>query len=755
MQSNAWHIDGLEASAPETGTAWVYTNPAMIEEIQVLGIGAGAEFGNMLGAAFNVVTKSGTNELKGTFNAYYQGDALTDSDIGFTESEFSEFEREQFWDVSATIGGPIVKDKVWFIGGYEYWRDEGTQPGRDPALTLPWKLDIYDLKISSHITPRNLLELKLNYQDWAYPTQYPRTDPSAQSDGEKGTNQMWGVNFQSVFTDRTFMEVRASGWNTDDDYLSATGSTEPAFIDYSPADGGTPTYHGGLLYPWVYETGTTQFDVTVSHFTEEFLKGDHDFKFGVRYGEGFSDAKTSLTGLYYYRYVYEYDYYGTIYPYEYFYKVDYNPYYYGADQTAFSVFVDDSWRLNDRTTLNLGLRFDRHDAEYPAYPRLDPGGVPTDEIIPGEPAFVWNNWSPRLGIAYNAGANYKTVIRGSVGIYYDGNVSGNWDSPPPDYPDWFYSISSSPTGPWEPLYVWNLGDNLIDPDLKAPQTTQYALGFERQFKQVYSYGLSVVYKDTKDLVGFEHMGDGVYEEVPWVDPLTGQQFTLWNEIEAGTVQKGNRPGVTAGGTFDEYNQKYWGVMLTFNRRFTDWWSLRASYTLSESTGLIPDLLDDTQFNPPYGNRDGADPNNFINGADQNLQGDRRHMFRVQANFELPWNMHASTAVNLQDGRPYSQQAVVRGLLNQGSVRFITVPASDSQRYPFQSLIDFSFGKRWNIAGNGILTTDIQIFNLLNDDAYDEFNGGGSEALVPDANGRLTPSWWVLPRRIMLRLGVEY
>ncbi|MGB3562383.1 MAG: hypothetical protein WBC09_04915, partial [Thermoanaerobaculia bacterium] len=169
----------------------------------------------------------------------------------------------------------------------------------------------------------------------------------------------------------------------------------------------------------------------------------------------------------------------------------------------------------------------------------------------------------------------------------------------------------------------------------------------------------------------------------------------------------------------------------------------------------PDLLDDTQFNPPYGNRDGDDPNNFINGADQNLQGDRRHMFRVQANFELPWNMHASTSINLQDGRPYSQQAVVRGVLNQGSVRFITVPASDSQRYPFQSLIDFSIGKRWNIGGDGILKTDIQIFNLLNNAAYDEFNGGGSEALVPDANGILTPSWWVLPRRIMLRLGVEY
>ena len=97
MQSNAWHVDGLEASAPETGTAWVYTNPAMIEEIQVLGVGARAESGNMLGAAFNVVTKSGTNKFKGTFDAYYQGDALTDSHSPRwnTEDRYSDLQSAQ------------------------------------------------------------------------------------------------------------------------------------------------------------------------------------------------------------------------------------------------------------------------------------------------------------------------------------------------------------------------------------------------------------------------------------------------------------------------------------------------------------------------------------------------------------------------------------------------------------------------------------------------------------------------------------
>jgi hypothetical protein len=192
------------------------------------------------------------------------------------------------------------------------------------------------------------------------------------------------------------------------------------------------------------------------------------------------------------------------------------------------------------------------------------------------------------------------------------------------------------------------------------------------------------------------------------------------------------------------------VLLTFNRRFTDWWGLRANYTYSKSNGLIPVMLSQRQFNPPYGFvADGSDPNNFINAEDQRLQGDRPHMFRVQANFELPWNMHANTNINLQSGRPYSRQIRVFDL-GQGNSTVIMEPASDSQRHPFQSLVDFSFGKRFNLPGNGVFKATIQFFNLFNNDATDWF-----DTLEIQEGDVFVPNYWVLPRRIMLRLGVEY
>ena len=63
--SNSWNVDGVDVTAPETGKAWWYINPDTIEEIQVLGVGAPAEYGNHTGAVLNVVTKKGGNDFHG------------------------------------------------------------------------------------------------------------------------------------------------------------------------------------------------------------------------------------------------------------------------------------------------------------------------------------------------------------------------------------------------------------------------------------------------------------------------------------------------------------------------------------------------------------------------------------------------------------------------------------------------------------------------------------------------------------------
>ena len=754
QQSNAWFSDGIETSAPETGSVWVGANPDMVQEIQVMGVGAPAEFGNMLGAAFNVVTKSGTNQFKGGANLFWYSDSLVDSDINFTESEFSEYvQTDDFVDMTATIGGPIKQDRAWFFAGFEYWRDGYARPGQNPEFIPEDYSDRYDLKLSLRINDKNLLEFKGAYNDWGSPGSATEFVSPSASAGEVGDDAVWGINWQSIFSDRTFMEVRYSGWKSNDDWLSATGSTEAAFLDYSPPDGGPTTYSGGVYWPWTYETSTDQASVVVSHFADEFLKGDHDFKFGIQINQG--DAKTlispSATGTYYYRYTYNYDYYGTIYPYDYYYKVDGAPYYYGNEQEAWGVFVDDSWAVGNRLTLNLGLRYDNVKGNVPSYPRLNPDGSPSGETIPGVDTVDWQNWSPRFGFAYNAGAQRKMVVRGSAGVYYNGNVGGNWNNPPPFPPTLTAYWAYSPDGPWDQeAWTWDAGATSVDPNLKAPKTLQYSLGFEQEFGQAYSFGAMVVYKDTTNNVGWRILDDGVYEELDFTDPYNGREYVLWDVVDDQfpTAIKGNGPGVTSAGVKDDYWAKYKGLVLTFNRRFTDWWGLQASYTYSESTGLNPRPWAQSQNNPMYGNKRGSNPNQYFNVDGADLVGDRPNMFRVLANFSLPWNMHANTVINLQDGRPYYRLISAPYSVNRSvQDRFV---ADNSLRHDFQYLVDFSIGKNFNIPGNGRLKLDLRFFNLLNNTATDYF-----EDILLSYPDDFRPNWWIKPRRLQLHVGLEW
>jgi len=518
VQSNNWFIDGIETTAPETGapetgTAWIYVNPDAVAELQVISIGAPAEYGNMMGGTLNVVTKSGSNQFKGGLNIYFFDDSLVDSKIN-ADSQYPEYVQKEFYDVTATLGGPIVKDRLWFFGSYEYWRDGHASPGSNPDETPVWYADRYDIKLSARITDSHMIDAKYYVDDWGYP--WPASEYYEQSAlaGEVGDNYAYGLNYTGVFTDRTFVEARYSGWSSNDDNLSQTGSTEPAFFDLTPDDGGPVRYYGGVYYPWMYDTSLDQVSVSVSHFADDFIKGSHDFKFGVQASQGIAETRVagSFTGSYYYRYAYWYDYYetGTDYFYENFYKVTGLPYWYGNDQQSWSAFIDDSWTITNRLTLNLGVRFDNHTGVYPSFPRLGFDWQPSGETIPGvDPLFEWNNWSPRLGFAYAVGQDQTAVIRGSFGVYYDGNVGGNWNYPPVQHPGLTGYISDSLDGPWEEIWTWQAGEISVDPNLKAPRTLQYALSYEHAIGNKYSFEVTGIYKDTIDLIGWKIMDDGV------------------------------------------------------------------------------------------------------------------------------------------------------------------------------------------------------------------------------------------------------
>src|SRR5262249_36796201 len=155
------------------------------------------------------------------------------------------------------------------------------------------------------------------------------------------------------------------------------------------------------------------------------------------YSQGSADNiyAYGANGLYTYTYG---DYYPTLY------GVGWGPLHYGAITKDLGTFLDDTVTVHDHLTLNLGVRFDHDTGSIPDFDRLE-AGTPsltqagnfksTGEKIPGIKNLIrWNLVSPRLGFVWQTRNDGRAAFRGSFGIYYDHDVSGNWDTPPPDVP---------------------------------------------------------------------------------------------------------------------------------------------------------------------------------------------------------------------------------------------------------------------------------------------------------------------------------
>ncbi len=749
--SNSWNIDGLDTTSSDTGNAWWYINPDTIAEVQVLGIGAPAEYGNMSGGAFNVVTKSGTNQHKGSLSWYHQADSLTTENATIGGRPFN---RDEFDDITVTYGGPLQRDKVWLFAAVQRARDAYSEPGVDPNFPTAFPSDRYDLKLNASFNDSNLLEAKYHYEDydWVYGDAFSTPDATG---NQFGTNPAWGIQYQSVLSPETFLEVRYAGYEGDDDLLSRTGSTADPFIDYSPPDGGPTRYSEGYYFPYLFDLSRNQVDVKLSHHADDLLAGDHDFKFGISYGQGDGDTITGggVNGVYFYRYEYSYEYYGTVYSYPYYYRVTSRPYHYGAETEVVSAFVDDSWQVNSKLTVNVGLRYDRHTSSIPDFPRLNQDWTETGEVIPGlDDAVEWSLLSPRLGFAYQL--TETSVLRGFYGKFYDANVTGNWYAPPPDAPSYLYEFSASREGPWTPFFLFEQLGTTVDPDLEAPETDQFTFGYERQLGRDFTLGVQGIYKETENLIGWEILDDGVFEFVDWTNPLTGEVNQLVSILEQPSTRKGNGPGpgsLAPPGT--RYNQDYEGLVFTFNKRHSNGWSLQSSYTWSQSEGFSPRALTQDQGSPFYTSSSGRDPNNWLN-ADQALQNDRGHVLQLQGNFDLPWKLVGTVVFSYLDGKPFSRQVRAgagssNSPLAQGAQTVIAIPASSDDRLPSQSPLDLALGRRFDL-GRSELKLDVQVLNVFNEDSHDWW-----QSLIVPAGSQFVPDGYVFPRRVMVRLRLDF
>ncbi len=115
---NNYIIDGVSSTDPRYGTSGTNLTMNFVQEVQVMTGGYQAEYGRSTGGVFNVITKSGGNAFHGDLFSYFQNESWTPSGaIRRKNKELITFaDRDSYTDVGGSVGGPIVRDKVWFFG---------------------------------------------------------------------------------------------------------------------------------------------------------------------------------------------------------------------------------------------------------------------------------------------------------------------------------------------------------------------------------------------------------------------------------------------------------------------------------------------------------------------------------------------------------------------------------------------------------------------------------------------------------------
>jgi hypothetical protein len=121
VNENAFLIDGTNFTCPCSGEARSEPGFDFIQEVQVQSVGASAEFGNMQGAVINVITRQGSDRFATDVSYYSQLDSLTSQPIRLpyagSGGQMSGYERVEYHDATASLGGPVKRDRLWFFVG--------------------------------------------------------------------------------------------------------------------------------------------------------------------------------------------------------------------------------------------------------------------------------------------------------------------------------------------------------------------------------------------------------------------------------------------------------------------------------------------------------------------------------------------------------------------------------------------------------------------------------------------------------------
>jgi Carboxypeptidase regulatory-like domain len=693
---NALLLDGVDTRDPEGGSAWTFFNQNLIEEIQIGGLGAQAEYGGFTGAIINTVTKSGGNAFSGLFSYRFTDEALSSKNVSKAQLDANAnlgntSVLKKLRDYTVQMGGPIKTNKAFFFASVQRYSalNNPTGPVENSQDISPR----VNLKFTLQPTSTDTLTLGTQYDSYNV-TGRVGYWPSSQATDQQTVNEdapewVWNAQWRKLFGSKSLLEAKFTGyWGYY--YLDP--------IDPSPFtyDGATNTYTGGGGGQYYADRARNQVQVSLTRYAEKF--GSHSFKFGAEIERSHVRSQYQPYGPAGF-YLYQYD--GVPY-----YRVTYG-YDVQGDNHRTSLYAQDQW-TKGRATMNLGLRLDQIRGVSPV---LDKSVY--------KPATAWG---PRVGIAYNLTSTDRSVLKAFWGRYYEGAASAFFTSATPGIQDYTYTpvnLAGQPIGPPEviiPAQVYDIGD-----DMKHPRTDEFNLSYEQQLRGRLRFTATGIWRRGTNFIN-NVIADARWSPKTLTNPLTNQPFTAYNWVNQSASNDSFAirnpegfqyldPGGGVIGTADP-QRKYKGLMLVLSNNLRGDFGYQFSYVLSKAEGNV----DNSGFGAYLSGSGWTSPNTVLINSFGELTNSRTHEIKAYFTYRIPkLDVFLGGNYTGLSGRPFTPQAIFtsRDLsVGSSSRRTIFLEPRGSQRNDFFNQVDLRAEKAFNVQGNrfGVYADLVNLFN---------------------------------------------
>jgi len=630
---NALLLDGVDTRDPQGGSAWTFFNQNLIEEIQVGGLGAPAEYGGFTGGIINTVTKSGGNAFTGLFSLRYTNDSLASNNISGSMLDANPSLGEaaitkKLVDYTVQMGGPLKRDKAFFFASIQ--RYEATTDPTGPIATSQDISPRFNTKFTLQPTSNDTLVLGMQYD--SYNVTGRQGFPASKSTDQQTVTEdapewVWNAQWRKVIGTNTFLEAKFTGYNGYYylDPIDPSPFTYDALTDEYTGGG------GGLEYE---DRSRNQVQASLTRYADAF--GRHALKFGAeieRSHVGTQYQPYGPSGFYIYAS-------GGV-PY---YRISYG-YTFHGDNKRFSAYAQDQWTAG-RLTMNLGLRLDRIRGYSPDLKET----VYTPDLA----------WGPRIGVAYDLTGKGSSVLRSFYGRYYEGTATQFWISATPGIQDYVQtplnpdgSVAGSPEV-LTPGFTYGISD-----DIGHPRTDEFNVAWENQLTRTGRLTVTGIWRKTGDFIN-NVINGSQWRPVTLTNSLTNTTFTGYNWSNRSTTDQNffirNVEGFqyldTSGnviGTADP-RRNYKALMILFDSAYRRRLGYQLSYVLAKAEGNV----DNTGFGNWLGGTQWGSPNTGLINSFGELTNSRRHEMKFNVEYNVPMvDVMLGAVYTGTSGRPYT------------------------------------------------------------------------------------------------------